>query len=275
MTLLRSKATRIFYSQAGTLSDQTELLRNWTTPNFTPVFNAVADAIYIGRFHKFNYLYVALARSSTVSSVMTAQYWNGKAWVAFTDFLDETEGLKASGFLTWEEKDEWVKAKPADITGLTSMASNQELYWIKVTLSASPSVGTSIRSIKKILSDDRLMATIHPEILNFLPEDQEDFLPQHELAKDTIVNDLIMSGTISYEDQIKNPENYLLAASYKCAELVLAPIAGDERLIGVKDIMAANYKAALRKSSADLDTDKNEVLDEKEKEPGFVTHLRR
>lgn len=275
MSLLRSKATRVFFSDNGVLSDHTESMRTWGDPKLTFSWIASQDALYIGRTHKFNYTYVATSTINTTPGVMSMSYWDGAGWEPFTDLLDETSSFSASGFITWEEKSAWQKEKPSMITGLTSLTFEQELFWVKVTLSADSSASTAITAIKQLLSDDRLMSTIHPEILQYLPTTQTNFFPQHELAKDSIVNDLIMSGTISYEDQIKNPEDYILAASYKTISLILAPIPGDERIDVVKKEMASNYSMALRKSAASIDVDKDEILNETEKESALVSHLTR
>jgi hypothetical protein len=276
MSLLRSKAIRVFYSDNGALSDKTEECRTWGTPNFTFSWVAAQDALYIGKPHKFNNVYLAIATVNTNPTVLTARYWDGSAWVPFTDTVDETSGLSASGFLQWEEKAAWVKEKPSLITGIDTLTFEQELYWVKITLSADTSASTSIKAIKQLLSDDRLLTTIHPEIMNYLPTGQADWMVQHELAYDVVVNDLIMSGAISYAEQIKNVEDYLLAASYKCVKLILDPIPGDERIKEVRDRMEINYKSALRKSAASIDTNKNEVLDDPDEvEPGFVSHLER
>jgi hypothetical protein len=269
MSLLRSKATRVFYSDNGTLSDKTEELRTWGTPNFTFSFVAAEDAIYIGRPHAFNHLYVAIATANSGGGSMTVQYWNGDAWASFTDLVDETAAFNASGFLQWEPlRLEWQREETQYITGLTSLTFEKQLYWVKITLSANSSANTSLRAVSKLLSDDRLFSSLYPEITNYYPSGQTDFLPQHELAKDAIVTDLINQGVIDYEDQIKSPDDLMLAATYRCAQMILEPIPGDERLGEVKKAMAKNAKDTLRTSSLSLDKNQNESLDVDEEDPG-------
>lgn len=274
MSLLRSKAIRVFYSDNGTLSDKTETLRTWGSPNFTFSWVGAEDALYIGRPHKFSNFYVAMTTPSVLTPVMTAYYWDGTAWVAFTDILDETAGFSASGFIQWEEKGQWQKKKPSEITGLTSLTFEEELYWIKLTLATDTTASTVMRALQFLLSDDRLMVTIHPEVMNYLPTGFTDWLPQHELAKNSIVNELIVNGQMAYEEQIKNVEDWILACTYRCIELILDPIVGDERLVLVKETMKDHAKRAIRLSAASIDTNKNEILDPSEADLQFVGSIR-
>jgi hypothetical protein len=275
MSLLRSKSTRVFFSDNGTLSDLSEHTRTWGTPNAVIPWVAVEDALYLGLPHKYSFLYFAMSVANTLTSTLSVSYWDkSEAWVLFTDLLDETDGFKLSGFMTWEEKRDWIPKKPADVMGLSSLTSQEQLYWVKIVASSNLDITTSIRTIMRLFSDDRLMTTIHPEIMNYLPSAQTDFLPQHELAKTELVTYLVRSALIKHEFQIKNPEDWILPATYKCIDLVLTAIPGDERIDKVKEDMRTRYVESMKLAAASLDDNENEVLDVNEIDPGFGGSIR-
>lgn len=280
---------RVIWSDNGVLSDKTEDARTWGNPAIAAPFVAAEDALYIGRPYAFNYLYLQMATGNATAAGMSVSYWDAiaSAWKPFSDLTDETDALAKSGFVHWKESVDlasgvsinWAKKAPAAVSGLESLTTKQELFWIRIKLSADASAGTSIQAIKTLLSDDRLMEVAFPEILRYLPNGETSFLKQHELAKDAIVNYLIVKGLISYEEQLKNPEDWMLAATYKCIELVLAPIAGNPELAAVKNDMATKAKDHMLMSAASIDTNKNQVLDSAEKkenkEPASVRYMTR
>jgi len=211
----------------------------------------------------------AYAVEPSLSGPLGFEYWSQAGWVTFDDILDETNGLNKSGWIQWEEKPEWAKQPPSSITGLSTLPKKEELYWIRLTLSVDASP-IAIQAIKFLLSDDRKVTQIYPEIMNYLPKGQTTLLPQHELAKDAIVAHLIKSGLIAYEEQIKVPDEWLICASYKAIEILLTPIARDEEMRKIVEAMATGYEMTRPDHAASLDIDRSEDLDSFEKEPGFL-----
>ena len=114
--------------------------------------------------------------------LLTCAYWsNVGAWTSFVDVVDETDGFSRSGFIVWENMAQnWVKKKPADISGITSYAHEVELYWVKFTLADNPTAAVLIDAVKFLLSDDRYLNSVFPGIQNYIPSGQTDFMPQHE-----------------------------------------------------------------------------------------------
>lgn len=278
MSLLRSKATRLFIQDAAGLRDATEAARTWSAPNLAAALRANVDHLYIAREHSFNNMYLAVAVANAAPCNMVASYWNGRDWVGVTSFLDETSGLAQSGFIQFPEEGQnatWTKAKASSIAGLEASGVETELFVLRLTFSANLSLNTEIRAVKTLLSDDRLMEVLFPEIRQYLPVGQNDFLPQHEAAKDAIVNYLIVKGVIQFEEQIRSPDEWMIAATYKTLELILAPIAGNEQLKEVKNEMARKAKEHLPMSAASLDKDKSEKLEVSERSPGSVRWLER
>lgn len=280
MSLLRSKAARIYLSQAANPPvDLTEPLRSWKAPDAVITsWAASTDAIYIGRPHKFNNRYISMGAANADQASLIVEYWNGSTWNSFTDLDDETNGFKSSGFIAWEEKPEWVKAPSTALPALASLGHKEMMFWIRLRLSANSISGFTVGAIKMLLSDDRSMQAIHPEVMQYLPSGQADFLPQHELAKDSIVAEMIRKGVISYEEQIKDIEQWMLAASYKCVSVILSVIPGDKNLAAVAEAMDDAYDKTRPELAATIDTNKNEIADASEKEQpwqGSISLVRR
>lgn len=279
MNLLRGKSTRIYYSSAGVLTDITSEMQTFDTPDKSVTWIASQDALYFGSPHKFNWRYIKMATGNTNAASLTAEYWSrDNGWQPFKLFIDETSGLKSSGFIQWEDnRPEWVKQDCSKITEVASLPYTEEndwLFWMRLKLSSDSSAMT-LSAIKYMLSDDRMMTAIHPEIFSYLPANQTDYLKQHELAKDFIVAQLKQRGVIAYEEQIKNPDEWLMAATYRTIALILAPIPGDDKLNLVKKEMASMAEVTSPGTAASIDTDRNEDLDPQERQPGQIMELGR
>jgi len=268
MSLLRANGYRVIVSKSGVLTDASEAARTWAAPTIEADLGA-SDFIYLGRRHAFNNVYLSVATGNTAGSKLKLEAWDGRAWVEVESVLDETDAFKQSGFICWPEGDEnyrWQIEDSDKIAGLETAGIKTEMFWLRLSVDVAASAGTALQAVKTLFSDDRLMQTIHPEIMNYLPAGQSNFLPQHELAKDALVTQLRIKGLISYEEQIRNPDDWVLPATYKCIELILAPIPGDERLDRVKKEMALNASSSLVMASATLDSDKSEHVEPKEQD---------
>lgn len=272
MSLLRSNELRVLLEHAGSLTDISGEVRSFSNPGVPTNWSKDGTALFIGFRHRFNHRYIKTRKSGASigdpasgesSSNLIVSYWNGSSWVAFTDVVDETSGLTESGFVVWEEKDDWCKDKSSNIPALSTYSNNPELYWVKFTLDDGFD-SITIQSVKFILSDDRAMVGIFPEIMQYLPNGKQDFLEQHESAKDSITTSLKVKGVISYQEQIKNPDDWLLAATYRAIDIILTPISGDERLLEVKRDIAAKSAYMMNLSKASIDKDKSETLDDEE-----------
>lgn len=130
------------YAYTGSsYSDKTDAVRS-TTPDdldLAATFaTAGSDALYIGFKEKFRGLSIRLLDSvSSVSGTMTVAYWND-GWTNLTiaDGTTKTTGktLSGGGAVTWRVPDDWV-TRPVN--------SSDALYWVKVTVSATPTGATA------------------------------------------------------------------------------------------------------------------------------------
>jgi hypothetical protein len=122
-----------YVDQSGEGQDATE-----NDLNLAAIFaTAGSDALYIGSEVPFAGLFLRLEDAvSTIAGTMTVQYWSG-AWEAIaihdrTSVNDKT--LAAGGSVTWGLPDDW---QPRTVN------SSDPLYWVKVTVSATPTGATA------------------------------------------------------------------------------------------------------------------------------------
>ena len=264
MSLLRSNELRVILKESGTLTDISEKMRDFSDVPHDVSWVANTHAIYLGFKHKFRFRYFkcGTATPALTRCVLAASYWNGTGFAQFQDLVDETDGLSKSGFLVWEERPEWAQAVKNSIAELGPHSPVDGLYWVKLVL--SDDLERRLEAFKFLLSDDRVLTHLNPEIMNFLPSGKENFLEQHEVAANSIVSLLKVKKLIAYREQIRNPDDWLLAASYKAIEIILAPIPGDERLAMVKKNAEDQASIHLNVASASIDVDKSEDMDQDE-----------
>jgi hypothetical protein len=113
--------------------------------NLATVFaTAGSDALYIGSDVPFAGIFLRLHDAvSSVAGTMTVAYWSG-AWEAIA-IRDRTavsgKTLASGGAVTWTMPVDWVVRKVSDTAGL---------YWVKVTVSATPTgaVASQIGTIR-------------------------------------------------------------------------------------------------------------------------------
>jgi hypothetical protein len=278
---LGRNATKVILSRAGALTDITEEMRgNWSSAGYNlGAFLANTDFIYLGQKHQFNNKYISFETVNSTPAKMKIEYRRTDTWEQFRRQYDQTDGFNKDGWISWEERLEWIKRDTRLISELSTLPGRDDdywdqMYWIRISFDADLAAMT-IRNIKTMFADGSYFPSIFPEINEYLPTGQADFMPQLELAKDFIVKELMQKNLISYEDQIKNIDDWALHCSYRAIVLILAPISGDERLIKVKVDMDRMAKETYVGAAASIDTNKNEVLDPIEREPGGMDWLTR
>jgi hypothetical protein len=132
---------------ASAYTDKTSASQDTTTEdiNLATVFaTAGTDALYIGSEAPFRGIFLRLHDAvSSIAGTMTVQYWSG-GWEAVA-ILDRTsvngKTLAAGGAVTWTMPVDWA---------VRSVNSVDKLYWVKVTVSATPTgaVASQIGTIR-------------------------------------------------------------------------------------------------------------------------------
>lgn len=103
---------------------------------------ANGDYIYVGAGHKFGGITVDVDSTNGNNAVMTAEIWNGIAWVAQTITDGTASGGKTfavDGDITWTTSALWTKSIIAGTNG-------SSLYWIRFKVDAALDSSTTANS---------------------------------------------------------------------------------------------------------------------------------
>lgn len=132
----RAEPTKVWGFTAAAYTDLTNAATSTTTDdvNLATVFTTVGtDILYIGSTKPFRGLSLRLLENvSAVAALVTVAYW-GDSWtsLAIADQTQKTTGKSFSGggAITWRQPVDWVTR---------AINSSDRLYWVKVTISATP-----------------------------------------------------------------------------------------------------------------------------------------
>lgn len=247
----------------------TEVTANYATPD--AVQNAFAltttDELFLGFHGKFASRYVQIHTANANASVMSVTYWDGSAWTAVDDLVDQTSvggnAFAQSGFVSWQNKDNWVERS------LTGVDSDVKLFWVKIQVSANLSAGAKVHAILNLFSDDVLLRSYFPEIVtdaNYLPSGKTNFLQQHMAAKDLVVLRLKQRKLIDDESQVIDVNDVSTAAVYGCAKIILQPIATSDASKAMLDMAIENFDAEISKVTFAVDENMDGQVEDGERE---------
>lgn len=268
---------RVLYSDNGTLTDYSVNLDNYHAGNAT--FSYVKDeyAIYIGSDLPFNHLYFKLSSVNTESANITVQYWDDDQWRDVVDTLDETSlsgaTLGQSGFVTWTPDEDYLWTREStnsngeEVTGLTDVVI-YDLYWIKITFSASLTADVVIDWVGNKFSIDEDLYSEFPEFNSTsfktaYESGKTDWEEQHITAGKILIQDLQKRNVIESEGQILERRVFTLASVQKVAQIIYSSM-GDDFADQAKD--AKNeYLSRIKLLNFRTDLNKNARIDIMEK----------
>ncbi len=214
---------RVIFSDNGTLTEYTsELINKGDNVDFTMV--AAEDAIYISSPLPLRSLNFNVSTANDTSTSLGVAFWNGSEFKSVVNVLDETIYYTESGRLTWTagKNDSWQLEDTEDIADLSSLYIYDQ-YWVKITVGDDCTF--SLDYINNIFSDDVSLFMEYPGLnsssaLAAFASGKTDWVDQHKIASDLIINDLINRGRINKAAQILEPSELKLLSHPKVAELV-------------------------------------------------------
>ena len=265
MSIIHRNVTRVI------LGSTEETLKT-RTPNADLLdFNlTTASKLYIGHQEKFSTRYFDLETLNTEASIVSVKAWDGTAYVAVEDVIDQTIGFTRSGFLSWENISNWQKHAQAGVP-------DKELFWLELTVSANLSAGTKLQSLLNLFCDTDKLRQFFPELVTdtrYLPTGRTSFIDQFIAAKDGIVLRLKQDKIITDESQIIDINEVADAAAHYAAYIILKPIARDE---GDEKIVAdafTEYNRLLNQAHKSFDFDRSGEIEDDEKDVGTVFSAR-
>lgn len=265
MSLIRRNITRC-------IKNATEVTNATDTPSSvtTTFVQQTTDAFYIGYRKPFASRHFQLGTVNSQAATLALTYWNGSAWVAVEDLVDQTIGFTQSGFIAWQNPGNWA---PYALTPITDV----ELYWIRIKTSANLSAGTTLASVLNLFCDDMGLQTYYPELLSdvrWLPSGAANFLAQYVAAKDMVVTRLKQDDIINDESQILDVNEVALAAVHAAAWCIINPIARSEEDREMSKTCFADFTRELNRVKFDFDLDDSGKITEAEQGNGNVYSAR-
>ena len=262
--MLARRVTRVIFNT-------TEITQSTQDPTAAPTDLVMtgADFLYVGFQGRFAARHFNFNSLNTNASVLTIEYWDGSDWQAVKDLIDETVGFTKNGFISWINSSDWNKLAQTPIVDV-------ELFYVRISVSADLSAGTSIQSLLNLFCDDRLLRRFYPEIISdsrYLPPGRSDFIEQYIAGKDRVVIRLKQRKVIHDESQIIDINAVAEAAVHAVAKIILSPIDQDDELIKRAD---ADFKNEINDLSKNADTSGDGKVSENEKrDPISGTVVRR
>jgi len=125
----------------GVQTDETPAAQNPAQNDMTllPAAPAVDDAYYFGHAKKYDVAWLNIGTQGDGVWVISWEYWNGAAWSALSDVVDNTNGFTALVGLrdvSFTRPVDWTTADVGGVTGL---------YWIRARVSSFTSTNTQPR----------------------------------------------------------------------------------------------------------------------------------
>lgn len=116
--------------------------------------NANGDALWVGSHVPFRGVAADVDAVNGTASVLSGTYWNGSA-LSNISLTDNTASggvtFAQDGTIVWSVPSDWAQATLAAIVGYTSgqtvPASREELFWVKLVVSAALDSSTTLNSL--------------------------------------------------------------------------------------------------------------------------------
>jgi hypothetical protein len=225
--------------------------------NYALTYTA-GEYLYVGQRTPFNSLWFDLATASGSSAgTPVIKAWWGNTWENVVDIQDETNGMQASGRITWalNRLKGWDREQDSVDVGLTG-TNVYDMYWLRINWPSS--FTASISYIGQRFSNDTVLASFYPDLLqsNILAgykTGKTNWNDEHFQVAEMIVKDLQSRNMIYARGQILDWVTFEEAACRKLGEIVYGCF-GEAYREHVKDARR-DYEAQMSKKAMTLDED--------------------
>jgi hypothetical protein len=263
------RKTRLFYSDNGNLTDWTIPVGDYKTGVITVSFDPAQDYIYVGNVAPFNHFFFKLGSTANASTAtIDMQYWTGAGWQSSIETIDETEGFKKSGFITWipNRNHGWIRANTnqdgIQVEGLTSIQI-YDLYWARIRVSGVVDTGIQIKWLGQKFSDDNDLGSEYPDVVRTATKTafeagKTDYEEQAIRAAEVIIADLIKENIIWSKNQVLDRDSFKLPSVCKVAEIIYNAFGDDYQ--DQKTQSRQEYQSRFKKSLFDVDRNQDGIL---------------
>lgn len=225
---------RIIYKDNTTYTDQSAKLSSMGANEADIPVASATSAIYIGSDLRFNNRYLDFETANTNSVSLTVELWNGSAWVAAVDVIDQTEGLSGSHLISWvPDKDKsWSKeSSTANISELSDFEI-YDLYWAKITWDDDLSADTALNYVGFRFSDDFDLGSLYSELtlssyLEQFKSGKTNWNEQHVKAAEEVIRELRAENIIWNENQIIQWDQFTDTCVHRVAKMAYREFGDD------------------------------------------------
>jgi hypothetical protein len=134
--------------------------------------------VYLGYKKIVNQIFIEMAIANSVSNAMTVEQYNGSSWVELKK-IDETQGLKKSGFVYFDEDTNNSQKTTIDGT---------EAVWYRLKFSSNHSSTSRIRGINLVFNNEQDMKKYEPSIANYYPKNFSSHINSILAAREEILS---------------------------------------------------------------------------------------
>lgn len=164
-----------------------------------------SDYLYVGYIKPQRNYFIELKTPNSVSLSLSAEMWNGTAWVN-CPLIDETKGLKKSNFIYLG--DEAYSSKTTTVNSVSA-----HWYRFKVSANTSAMVMTGLNCLFSCEDD---LKNHEPSLSSFYPKGLSSHILSLVAARDFILRKINNSGFFKYRiiDPLIGTEDYVLAQNF-------------------------------------------------------------
>jgi hypothetical protein len=217
-----SQEQRVIYNATDISTDTDDFRSGVANFNY-----ATGQYLYVGAALPFNNLWIEMDTVNAIAAVPTIEMWYDGQWTPAVDVIDQTAGLTATGRIQWNtdiDKGWNIEQKSSNVTGLSAFEI-YNFYWLRLSWSATMTIGTKIAYIGQKFSTDSILRSFYPDLLlaNVLDSyktGKTNWNEQHFMAAEHIVRDLKKRGIIKARGQLLDYALFADASCNKVAEIV-------------------------------------------------------
>jgi len=260
---------RVFFAVNDNLQDLSVNLNKYDSieSEFTYISNQ--DYLYIGSRLPFNSIYFKLEQLNENPANMYVEVWDGENWEFVDELIDETNGFKKSGYITFTPNRDagWsmesTNSTGGSIPGLQNVIIYDK-YWMRVTFDADLTDPVSLSWIGHIFADDADLESEYPDlgktsVKASYKTGKTNWEEQIVRASEIVIEDLMINRNIIDSSQILDRYDYKSATIQKTAEIIFNAFGDD--FVDQKQRAREEYQRRLSIPTKKIDLNANAVED--------------
>jgi hypothetical protein len=238
--------------------------------------------LYIAQDLPFNHVFIQVTTANTVATTVVIEHWDGTAWRACNDVLDDTvtsgKPLTTSGFLQWQIDDDYSPCVITDTSDSTATDLNglkvYDKYWFRISY-ADVLDSAVLKCVRFQFTNSSIIKGLDIELDTYLlsfASGKTDWYDEISTASDLVVIDLKRMGLIKGYGNIISFDTIALITAYRTLTLIYFSL-GPAYLERYK-VVSAEYTNLLTSSKLTVDTDDNAKVSTDEVRRGYRRMVR-